>query len=443
MATTTKEDGKKAAGTSRQTIGKYPIVSELGRGATGKVYLCDDPFAKRQVAIKLIYPEALKSSEDGALYKSMFLNEAGLAGKLHHPHIVQIFDAVVEGEYSYIVMEYVEGGTLEKFCTPESLLEPREVAEIVFKCVRALAFAQTLGLTHRDIKPGNILHKDGTEIKIADFGASINKISDRTVITNVGSPAYMAPELVTGTAQASHLTDIYALGVVMYYLLTARLPFSGANTMSVIYQIVNTEPDPPVTHCESLSPELNAIVMKAISKDAAQRFATWDEFAAALAETWKHDQKAEEKRDQSDTERFQLSRKLSFFKDFPENELWEVLKLSKWAKFKPDTALIKEGDKGDSFFILAGGYVVVTRGGKKLSVLSAGDCFGEMSYLAHKDAPHRSATVTTTSDCILMKIRAEDLRAASLSCRRLFDERFLNTLVERLEAANEQLSVMS
>ncbi|HQY48175.1 MAG TPA: cyclic nucleotide-binding domain-containing protein, partial [Usitatibacteraceae bacterium] len=114
-----------------------------------------------------------------------------------------------------------------------------------------------------------------------------------------------------------------------------------------------------------------------------------------------------------------------------------------WAKFPPNTALIKEGDHGDSFYVLAGGYVRVTRGKRTLNVLSAGDCFGEMAYLAHKDAPHRSATVTTTSDCIIVKIRAEDLRASSLSCRRLFDERFLNTLVERLEAANEQLAVMS
>src|SRR5207237_7352740 len=112
---------------------------------------------------------------------------------------------------SYIVMEYVEGGTLEKVCKADALLEPREIAEISFKCVRALAFAQQLGLTHRDIKPGNILHTDGTEIKIADFGASINKVSDRTVITNVGSPAYMAPELVQGKEQAAHLTDIYPM----------------------------------------------------------------------------------------------------------------------------------------------------------------------------------------------------------------------------------------
>ncbi|QJR13964.1 serine/threonine-protein kinase [Usitatibacter palustris] len=426
-----------------QAIGKYQVIRELGRGASGKVYLAEDPFAKRQVAIKVAFPDALKHSEDGAFYRSMFMNEAALAGKLNHPHIVQIFDAVVEDQYSYIVMEFVEGGTLEKFCIAEQLLEPREIAEITFKCVRALAFAQTLGLTHRDLKPGNILHSDGTDIKIADFGASINKISDRTIITNVGSPAYMSPELVTGQAQASHNSDIYALGVVMYYLLAGRLPFAGANTMSVIYQIVNTDPEPPSTHRQGITPEIDKIVMKAMARDPAARFATWEEFGAALAETWKHEA-ANEKRDQSDTERFSLARTLPFFREFPENELWEVLRISKWAKFKPDTALIKEGDHGDSFFILAGGYVRVTRGKRTLNVLTAGDCFGEMSYLAQKKvAPHRSATVTTTSDCIVIKIRAEDLRAASLSCRRLFDERFLNTLVDRLENANEQLSVMS
>ena len=426
-----------------QSVGKYQLLRELGKGASGKVYLAEDPFNKRKVAIKVAFPEALKHSEDGAFYKSMFLNEAALAGKLNHPHITQIYDAVVEDKYSYIVMEYVEGGTLEKFCKPDALLETRDVAEISFKCVRALAFAQTLGLTHRDIKPGNILHSDGTEIKIADFGAAINKVSDRTVITNVGSPAYMAPELVTGQAQASHLTDIYALGVVMYYMLAGKLPFSGANTMSVIYQIVNTDPDPPSAHRKGISPELDAVAMKAMAKDPTKRFATWDEFGAALAEIWKKEHKAEEKRDQSDTERFSMMRTLPFFRDFPENELWEVLKLTKWAKFKPDTALIKEGDQGDSFYVLAGGYVRVTRGKKTLSVLTAGDCFGEMSYLAKTGDPHRSATVTTTSDAIIMKIRAEDLRGASLSCRRLFDERFLNTLVERLEKSNEQISVMS
>jgi eukaryotic-like serine/threonine-protein kinase len=424
-----------------KSIGKYQIIRELGRGATGRVYLAIDPFGDRQVAIKVVFPEALKKSEDGAFYRKMFLNEAGLAGKLNHPHIVQIYDAVVEEEFSYIVMEYVEGGTLEKFCEPDKLLEPAEVVEIMFKCARALAFAQSLGLTHRDIKPGNILHSEGTDIKIADFGAAINEVSDRTVINNVGSPAYMAPELITGGVQATHLTDIYALGVVMYYMLTARLPFSGATTMSVIYQIINTEAQPPSAHRAGLSPETDAVVMKAMARDPASRFATWEEFGQALADLWRKTSKAEE-REHSDTERFNVSRGLYFFKDFPENELWEVLRLSKWRKFPANSVLIKEGDIGDSFFIIAGGYVRVTRGKRTLSVLAAGDCFGEMSYLVHRGVP-RSATVTTTSDCLVLKIRAEDLRAASPTCRHLFDQRFLNTLVERLEAANEQLAVTS
>ena len=427
-----------------ESIGKYQILRVLGKGASGKVYLALDPFTKRQVAIKVAFPEALKHTEDGAFYRSMFLNEAALAGKLNHPHIVQIYDAVVEEEakYSYIVMEFVEGGTLEKFCVEGNLLEPADVAEIVFKSVRALAFAHSLGLTHRDLKPGNILHVDGTDIKIADFGAAINKISDRTVITNVGSPAYMAPELVKGEKEASASTDIYAMGVVMYYLLAARLPFASTSTMSVIYEIVNTDPQPPSAHRPSISPDLDVIVMTAMAKDPAKRYQTWEDFGHALTESWKK-HKAKEAPEQSDTERFSILRTLPFFREFPENELWEVLRITKWAKFKPDTVLIKEGDHGDSFFILAGGYVRVTRGKRTLNVLTAGDCFGEMSYLAKRDAPHRSATVTATSDCIILKIRAEDLRASSLQCRRLFDERFLNTLVERLENANQQLAIMS
>ncbi|HET9578700.1 MAG TPA: serine/threonine-protein kinase [Usitatibacter sp.] len=427
----------------QQVIGKYQILSVLGKGATGRVYLADDPFGHRKVAIKVMYPEALKNVEDREFYRRMFLNEAALAGKLNHPHIVQIYDAVVEEKSSYIVMEYVEGGTLEQFCQPDALLEPRAITEIVFKCVRALAFAHALGLTHRDLKPGNILYNGGSDIKIADFGAAINRVSDRTIIANVGSPAYMAPELVTGTAQASHLTDIYALGVVMYYLLTGRLPFPGTTTMAVINAIVSTEPQPPSAFRPDVSPALDAVVMRALAKDPARRFASWEEFGQALTELWKKEQRAEERRVQSDAERFSLLRALPFFRDFPENELWEVLRISKWAKFHPESVLLKEGDHGDSFFILVAGYVRVTRGKRTLSVLTAGDCFGEMSYLAQGHGAQRSATVTTTSECIVMKIRAEDLRAASVSCRRLFDERFLHTLVERLEAANQQLAVMS
>ncbi|MDO9244650.1 MAG: serine/threonine-protein kinase, partial [Rhodocyclaceae bacterium] len=137
--------------------GKYEIIRKLGDGATSTVYLAYDPFAEREVAVKLIFPEILADKQRGKLFRHLLLNEASLAGKLAHPHIVQIFDAVVGEDESYIVMEYVPGGTLEQFCTRERLLPIERVVEIIFKCTRALEYATRLGITHRDIQPANLL----------------------------------------------------------------------------------------------------------------------------------------------------------------------------------------------------------------------------------------------------------------------------------------------
>jgi serine/threonine protein kinase len=421
-------------------IGKYKVERELGKGATGAVYLAEDPFNNRKVAIKVMFPAMLKDADDGAIYRSMFLNEASLAGKINHPHIVAIYDAVVEEDMSYIVMEFVEGGTLEKYCKPESLLDTQSVVEIVFKCIRAMGFAHSEGLIHRDIKPGNILYKSGTDIKVADFGAAVNKVTDKTTATMIGSPLYMAPELIQG-AKATMQSDIYSLGMVMYMLLAGRAPFEASNAASLAYQIVNHDPEPPSRFREGISATIEDIVKQAISRDLNRRYASWDDFGKDLAELWKTEHTPQQtKGEVSDTERFSLLKNLAFFKGFPENELWEVLKISKWRSFAPNSVLIKEGDVGDSFFILAQGNVKVTRGPRVLNVLGTGDCVGEMSYLAKRQGP-RSATITTTSDCIVMKIPAADLNSATSSCRQLFDRKFLETLIERLETANQQLAV--
>ena len=423
-----------------EMIGKYRVIRELGRGATSAVYLAEDSFNSRNVAIKLMFPEMLKDKEDGALYKSMFLNEASMAGKIIHPHIVTIFDAVVEDEVSYIVMEYVEGGTLEKYCKPENRLDNHVVAEIIFKCVRALAFANMEGLIHRDIKPGNILHKNGTDIKVADFGAALSKVSDRTQVAAVGSPLYMSPEIITG-AKATVQSDIYALGMVMYMLLAGRPPFEASNPASLAYQIVNHEPEPPSNYNQHVTAAIEDIVKQAMAKDIARRYASWEAFGKDLAGLWQGEQTPQPiKGEVSDTEQFSFLKTLAFFRGFPENELWEVLRISKWRSFPAGAVLIKEGDIGDSFFILASGSVKVMRGKRLLNVLGSGDCFGEMSYLAKRDGP-RSATISTATDCVVMKVRSQDLSDASFNCRQLFDRKFLETLVERLETANQQLAV--
>ena len=423
-----------------ENIGKYRVIRELGRGATSAVYLAEDSFNNRSVAIKAMFPDVLKDAEDGAMYRSMFLNEASLAGKIMHPHIVAIYDAVVDESMSYIVMEYVEGGTLEKYCEPEHLLDTRIVAEIVFKCVRALAYANTKGLIHRDVKPGNILHKSGSDIKLADFGAALNRVSDKTQVAAVGSPLYMAPEILSG-AKATVQSDIYALGMVMYMMLAGRAPFEASNPASLSYQIVNHDPDPPSQFRPDISAPMEDIVKQAMAKDIARRYQSWEDFGADLAALWQGEESPQQNKSEvSDTEQFSLLKTLAFFRDFPENELWEVLRISKWRPFAAETTLISEGDVGDSFFILAKGTVRVTRGKRLLNVLGAGDCFGEMSYLAKRDGP-RSASIMTATDSIVMKVRAADLSSASPSCRRLFDRKFLETLVERLETANQQLAV--
>ena len=422
------------------SIGKYKVVRELGRGATSVVYLAEDSFNNRQVAIKAMFSSALINAEDGAMHRSMFLNEASLAGKIMHPHIVAIYDAVVDENMSYIVMEYVDGGTLEKYCREENVLDPLQVAEIIFKCVRALAYAYAKGLIHRDVKPGNILHKAGSDIKLADFGAALNKVSNKTQVAAVGSPLYMAPEILTG-AKATVQADIYALGGTLYKLLTGASPFEASNAASLAYQIVNTEPEPPSSFRPGVPAPMEAIVKRAMAKDIAARYQIWEEFDKDLAALWQSAETPKaDKSKVSDTEQFNLLKTLSFFRDFPETELWEVLQISKWRKFPADSTLISEGDQGDSFFILANGAVRVTRGKRLLNVLGAGDCFGEMSYLAKKDGP-RSASITTVGESIVMKIRAADLATASQSCRRLFDRKFLETLVVRLESANQQLAV--
>jgi eukaryotic-like serine/threonine-protein kinase len=422
-------------------IGKYKVVQKLGEGATSAVYRATDPFTGRDVAIKVMFPQALKDSADGAHYRQMFQNEAALAGKLGHPYIVGLYDAVVDDEMSYIVMEYVEGGTLEKYVDPKNLLDEQQIAEIAFKSIRALDFAYSQGLIHRDIKPGNILHKSGTDIKIGDFGAAV-AAGTEAAGPRVGSPLYMAPEVLAG-APSSLQSDIYALGMVMYMLLAGRPPYEATSHESLAYQIINHDPEPPSAYRQGVSAPMEDIVKQAIAKDPAKRYQSWNEFGKDLSALWRTEHTPQKARGEvSDTERFGFLQKLSFFEKFPENELWEVVRISKWRAFPPNTTIIKEGDEGDSFFVIAEGAVKVTRAGKVLNVLSAGDCVGEMSYLATREGP-RSATVVTTVQSVLMKIPAAELNGASLTCRGLFDRKFLATLVERLEAANQRLILTS
>ena len=161
-------------------LGKYSIIREIGRGATSQVFLARDPFADREVAIKVFLFDQHADPQAERMTHKAFLAEASLAGKLNHPHIVEILDAVAEPDHSYVVMEYVAGPTLDAHSGVTNLLPLGKVVEIIFKCIRALEYAFQHGVIHRDIKPGNILLSDAGETKVSDFGASFQQRLRRT-----------------------------------------------------------------------------------------------------------------------------------------------------------------------------------------------------------------------------------------------------------------------
>jgi len=423
-----------------EKIGKYQIVKKLGEGATSVVYLAHDPFTEKNFAIKVVSSSVFSQGESGKMSRKLFVTEASLAGKLNHPHIVQIYDAVGDADPSYIVMEYVEGTTLEPFCAPDTLLPIADVVEIIFKCTRALDFAYRLGVIHRDLKPANILRggDTGTEVKISDFGAAISTSSDQTAISGIGSPAYMSPQQVKDHP-LNHQTDIFSIGVMMYQLITGQLPFQGSNNISIIYQIANVVPPPPSALRSGIPPVVDAIVVKAMQKSLDDRFATWDEFSFALAEAFRHEGLTATREQIAESEKFDTLRKLSFFSGFNDVQLWEVLRFSEWQRTQSGAVLMSEGDAGDNFSIIASGAVKITKNGKLLNILSAGECFGEMAYL-NENAGKRTADVSVNDPATIITIPTESLKHASDACRHSFDSAFLRILVERLTLANHRLS---
>jgi len=412
-----------------QRIGKYELMGELGRGATAVVYLAEDTFNNRKVAIKVQVKDESAGPEEARRFEKLFLNEAAMAGKLSHPNIVTVYDAVVEGDQQYIVMEYVSGGSLKKFCTETNLLPVRQAVLVIFKACRALDYAFQNGVIHRDIKAANILLSDRDEIKISDFGtAQISQATHTQIDGFVGSPAYMAPEQIN-EEPPSVQTDIYSLGVTMYELLTGRLPFQATNSVSMINKILNEEPTPIRSIRPDLPEDIVHIVETAMAKDPAKRYPAWYAMARDLADTFPQLEKYSF--EISSAEKFNALRKLEFFKDFRDSELWEVLRGAMWENHAREQSLLLEGDLGHAFFIIVTGQVKVVKDGKLLNVLTDGDCFGEMAYLSGNKST-RSASITAVSEVQLLKIQDVQLEQLSDGCQLRFNRVFLRTLIERL-----------
>ncbi|HEV8183203.1 MAG TPA: serine/threonine-protein kinase, partial [Candidatus Angelobacter sp.] len=256
---------------SLQTVGRYEITGELGRGAMGVVYKALDPTIGRTVALK-----TMRLDVHGLDAKEMvrrFQNEARAAGVLNHPNIVTIYDAGEQDGIFYIAMEFIEGTTLHEVLAEQRVLATDQVLQLTRQICRGLDYAHSNGIVHRDIKPANIMITGNGSVKIMDFG--IAKSGGQVTNTGqvLGTPNYMAPEQVKGR-QLDGRSDLFSLGVILYEMLTGEKPFVGQNVTTIIYKIVNENPITPRDLDVTVHPGLSAIVTKALAKAPDDRYQT-------------------------------------------------------------------------------------------------------------------------------------------------------------------------
>jgi tRNA A-37 threonylcarbamoyl transferase component Bud32 len=270
-----------------QKLGRYEVISELGKGAMGLVFLGRDPIIGRELALKTF--RLGYSAKDAELeqFRTRFLREAQSAGRLNHPNIVTIHDVVEDGDEFVIAMEYIKGQDLKQLMQRQTeRLEVRFVVEVIAQIAEGLDYAHAKGVVHRDIKPANIIitrpEKDKFLAKITDFGIARVDASNLTVEGQLlGTPNYMAPEQIQGK-EVDHRADLFSLGVMLYEMLTGKKPFAGENLTVVTHRIVYDAFTPPDQLVAGLPPRIVGVLEKALQKDPGLRYGRGADIARDL-----------------------------------------------------------------------------------------------------------------------------------------------------------------
>jgi serine/threonine protein kinase len=255
-----------------KSLGRYQIQGVLGKGAMGTVYLGIDPAINRPLALKTIRLDFVSDPEELAELKERLHREGQAAGKLSHPNIVTIYDVGSEGSLQYIAMEYLQGQTLEDMIKKKTRFNYRIIAQMISQICSALQYAHDQGIVHRDVKPANIMVLSDYRIKVMDFGiARVDSNSMTKTGIAMGTPNYISPEQLRGR-EIDRRADIFSLGVMMYELLLGKRPFKGENLTSLMYAILNHEPEKPSSVRPQIPLLFDHIIAKALKKDPADRY---------------------------------------------------------------------------------------------------------------------------------------------------------------------------
>ncbi|MFK7815883.1 MAG: protein kinase [Gammaproteobacteria bacterium] len=419
---------KRRSLSSGDRIGKYQLDKTIHQGKYRTIYKAHDPFLERDVAIKISqFPENQEGEENSQQLRNSFFLETRAIGQLQHPNIVSVYDAGIGDRQTFIVMEYIDAKSLATIMSEKEEIPVSKAIDIVFKCCKALEYAHSKNVVHRDIKPANILITKDGNVKIVDFG--IAKVRDEidTLSSGLfGSPLYMAPEQIE-EQEVSPSTDLYALGVVLYELLTGEKIFEADNVHTHMYKILNEKPKPlskyGVEHAEKIQP----IIDQVLEKQQEQRYPAAADFATAIRSVdiaLRYEEAEIIKRVNTDQ-----AGMLGFFKDFSQKQLSEFVDLATWLRISRDETILSAGEIDQTFYVVVGGKAIVYKLNEPVKTLAEGDCFGEVGLLRNENS---STSVVASTDMLLMKLTTSDLDKMSTALQAEFYKSVAHSMIKRL-----------
>ena len=401
----------------------------------GVVYEAYDPFVQRTVAIKVAHYSEDIAAVTKQKMREAFFSEVYSAGKMQHPSVVSVYDAGQEGDMNYIVMEFVDGATLQDYVSGRKTLTFNQVVDVIYQCAKGLDYVHRQGVIHRDLKPGNIMLSNEGEVKIMDFSIAHVDVGLDSPNNDVqGSPMYMPPEQLSEEKRLVAQSDVYSLGAVMYALLARKAPFKASSLESLIYKISNLDPQPLLEICPDVPEHITNIVEKAMQKIIYDRYESADSLARDLGRAFGRLREVGERIDMQ--EKWKTLRYLYFFKDFNDDQITEVVNASEWKEYEKGDVIITEGEKETSFYIIAKGGVDVIKKDKVIGIMKQGDCFGEIAFITRRP---RVATIVARTDVTLMSVSTSLMEQAPIETQLQYYRIFLENLISRLSQATDKL----
>ena len=415
-------------------IGRYRLKEEIGKGGMAVIYRATDEIIGRDVAIKIsnTAEPSWKDMDTSSIMKQFTL-ETQISGQLSHHNFVTIYDAGLQGDICYLVMELMNGMTLQEIIKgARPNMDLKEKLDIIIQVARSLHYAHQRGIVHRDIKPSNIMVLKNDQAKLMDFGvayvsdgANIHLSSPQDDPGVSGTPYYMSPEQLSKAADLDARSDLFSLAVVTYELLTKKRPFTSDNLKDLYTKIMKSEPTPILELNDSVPEKIASIVSLCMSKDRNLRLKSCNAYAdqidEIINENFFQDKGAVIAKETLEIlEKYRES--FSFFFDLDNQEIYQLLKVCQVKKFGKEDEIFKEGDVARDMYLVMSGRVKIVKGPSRarsylINVLKRGDIFGEMGII---DGAPRSASVIAETDVQLLAIhqvsllRCEEATAAKL-----------------------------